>query len=255
MTDRAVLLADLADAINALTRPRRETEYVERVTARTTESRNGKIRKRRVRERVGHTVTFPPLLDELREAAVPGSNSDGPAVSGGFESRPSAELEPVAVLREIVTDATAWARTFRLSTVSLPRLLSSLVSAQHDDEQLTTLTAQAERWVLRAKQATGHEAAPVTLNHPCPMCGRRSALVISGDLTTAKCSRCQTRWTVDNIGLLAEMLRANEQQETMTQTRCYWRTCTRVGPHDEHLDQDSGRTWRDYCDVPIAVGE
>ncbi|WP_375490240.1 hypothetical protein [uncultured Jatrophihabitans sp.] len=253
MTDRQSLLIDLSEAINQLTRPRRHTETIEDIVTDIVVSRTGKQRGRRRKIRRQHTTTLPPLLDELRDASRPGSGSDQPGSSGGFESRPSAELEPLSVLREIIDDATRWARTLRVDRSDLPAMLSALVSAPHDDSQLTMLAMQAERWVHRAKQATGHEPLPVTLNQACPICGKRSALVVSGDLDAAKCSRCGARWTTDTIALLTEMLKANEG-ETMTAQRCYWRHCSRVGVHDEHLDQNTGRTWRDYCDVPQPVG-
>jgi hypothetical protein len=108
--------------------------------------------------------------------------------------------------------------------------------------QLAEMTAQASRWVRKARIATGFEPAPVTLNHPCPYCMRRHALVIAGDLQSAKCTRCKTTWSPDTIGLLAEMLQTNETQETAAAVRCWMADCTRRGPHDVHQDE-RGRHW------------
>lgn len=244
---RRELLIDLADAINELTEPRRNVEYLEASVTRTVTTRSGKIRAKRTRERRKHSVTLPALLDELRSAAIPGSGDVGAAI-GGFESRPSAELEPLAVFREIDHDAGFWARTFRIEGADLADVLHSLVSAPHDEAQLAAITRQAVRWVHRARLATGHEPLPITLNEPCPYCLRRHALVIAGDLQSAKCTRCSTRWSPDTIGLLADMLRTNETQETAAAVPCWMPDCTRVGVHDEHQD-GRGRTWGDTCEI------
>lgn len=244
---RSDMLADLADAINELTEPRQNVEIMEASVTKTITTRSGKIRAKRTRERRKHTVTLPGLLDELRSAAIPGSGEGG-AATGGFESRPSAELEPLSVLREIDHDAGYWSRRFAIERDTLADTLHALVSAPHDDEQLATITRQASRWVHRARLATGHEPLPITLNEPCPYCFRRHALVIAGDLRSAKCTRCFTRWSPDTIGLLADMLRTSETQETATAVRCWMGDCTRVGVHDEHQD-DHGHTWGDACEV------
>lgn len=253
MSERRQLLIDLADAINELTEPRQNVEYLEASVTRTVVSRSGKIRAKRTRERRKHTVTLPALLDELRSAAIPGSG-DGSLAAAAFESRPSAELEPVSVLREIDHDAGFWARTFAIERGTLTGVLHALVSAPHDDAQLAEITRQAVRWVHRARLATGHEPLPITLNEPCPYCLRRHALVIAGDLRSAKCSRCLTRWDPNTIGLLADMLRTNETQETAAAVPCWMPDCTKAGPHDTHED-GRGRTWGDTCEINPAVGQ
>lgn len=245
---RAVLLADLADHINQLTRPRQHHEYVEETVTRTITTRNGKTRVARTRERRKHTTTLPPLLDELRDAAMPGSSELGSS-SSGFESRPPAELGPVSVLREIVDDAGYWCRVFRIERDTLAKTLQALVGARHDDEQLTIIVSQAERWVRRARQATGHDPAPRHLNQKCPLCGRK-ALTVSGELDAARCQHCGANWTTATIGLLTEMIRYNQQQETMTEVAavCWMPDCRVRGPHVVHAD-NAGRTWRDTCEV------
>lgn len=248
-------LMDLADSIRELTEPRHHTEYVE-LTVVETVTRRGRTRERRRRERRAHIIELPGLLQALAQAARPGSSDASGTAAGGFESRPSAELEPLSVLREITDDMGFWARTFSIERVTLAGNLSALVSAPHDDPQLEHIANQARRWVRRARMATGFDPAPMTLSEPCPYCHRRHALTISGDMQRARCNRCGVDWTPDTIGLLADMLRANETQETMTDPRCVWPQCPHRGPHDVHQD-GYGRTFPDRCDVPtpIASGE
>lgn len=256
MTSRSLNLIDLADAIRSLTQPSQHTEYIE---ATVIEPPAGRRRTtKRTRQRRPHTTTQPGLLEALHRAAVPGAAGDAGVSSGGFESRPSAELEPLSVLREIADDAGFWARTFGIEQPTLALTLSALVSAPTDDRQLELITHQADRWVRRARIAIGLDPAPVTLNEPCPYCMRRHALVISGDLRSAKCSRCGTSWSPNTIGLLADMLRTSETQETAAAVRCWMADCTERGGHELHRDT-RGRTWRreDRCvdaeGVPVRV--
>ena len=248
MKTRNDLLADLADAVRELTEPRNHTEYREVTVSETVTARkSGKQRTRRTKQRRPHVVTLPGLLDSLRSAAVPGSSEAGSS-GGSFESRPSAELEPLAVLREIIDDVGFWMRTFDIDRPTLAKCCSALVSAPHDDEQLARIATQARRWVKRARLATGFDPAPVTIAAPCVYCGKRG-LVIAGDHQSARCTRCLVTWTPDTIGLLADMLRANETQETLALERCWQGECGVYGAHEQHRDS-RGRTWRDTCDVP-----
>lgn len=256
---RQSLLIDLADAVRELTEPSRHVEYLEHAVTRTVTTRSGKIRAKRTRERRRHATTLPPLLDELHTAAVPGSGEDGASTSAAFESRPAAELDPVSVLREITDDLGFWVRTFAIERKDLVGNLRALVSAPADDAQLERIASQASRWVRLARVATGRDPLPITLADPCPYCFRRNSLVIAGDLARAKCIRCGTRWNPDTIGLLADMLRKSETQETVADVRCWMADCARRGAHDEHRDE-RGRTWQrqDRCvdlDGRPAVGQ
>lgn len=249
MQSRSELLTELADAVNELTRPRQTTTFVEHSVTRTVTTRSGKQRAKRTRERRRHTVTLPSLVTELGNAAVPGAAGTSGAPAGGFESRPAAELDPVSTLREITDEASFWIRVFRIEPSSLKEALSALVSAPHDDEQLALIARQAKRWVHRARVATGLEPPPITIQDPCPYCMRRNTLVITGDLASARCYRCGTRWSPDTIGLLADMLRANATQETAAAVPCWMPDCVRVGVHEEHED-GRGHIWGNLCAVP-----
>lgn len=249
---RAELLADLADAVNELVEPRHHTEMLIKTVIESIDVNGGRRRKaKRTRQRQRHTVTLPALLESLRSASVPGSSDSG-AGSGSFESRPAAELEALGVIRDIADDAATYAKVLGLKRSTLDSTLRALVGAHHSDEQLRNLVRDANRWVKRARIATGFDAAPITLGDACPACLRRNCLTITGDLEQAVCARCGTEWGHDTIGQLAELLRANQTQPTMTEPRCVWPTCPHTGPHDVHQD-GAGRTFRDRCDVPEAM--
>lgn len=248
---RPQLLTDLADAVTELVEPRHHTEYLIKTVTTSVDANGGRRRKaKRTRQRERHTVTLPGLLQSLSNAVVPGASISGAGSSGGFESRPAAELEAVAILRDIARDAQRWGKDLGLTrTATVAGTLRSLVSAPHTDEQLRALARDADRWVKRARIATGFDAAPITLGDPCPACGRRNALTITGDLEKATCDRCGTWWDHDTIGQLAELLRANQTQETAVTVRCVWPNCPHMGVHDVHQD-GRGRTFTDRCDVP-----
>src|SRR5438874_1120773 len=107
------MVADLADAVNELTEPRHHVETLE-ITITETEVTGRRRKAKRTRQRRKHIVELPSLLESLTEAMVPGATGD-PATMGGFESRPSAELEPVNVVRMIRSEATTWCRALRIS--------------------------------------------------------------------------------------------------------------------------------------------
>jgi hypothetical protein len=249
---RADNLTDLADAVRQLTQPRHHVEYLEETVTEERATSNGRRKAKRTRRRRAHHTNQPALLDALADAMIPGATGE-PGAPAGFESRPAAELEPAAVLRGIRDDATRWARHLGLPRDTLPGTLTGLVGARHTDDQLANITDDARGWVRRARLACGIDDPPVTLADPCPYCQRRNCLVITGDLTAARCTRCGVTWNVDTIGLLADMVRANQERETMADLtgRCWMPDCTLRGPHARHQD-GRGRSWGDSCD--IAVG-
>jgi hypothetical protein len=236
---RGDMLADLAAAVNELVEPRHHVETYE------TEIDKG-TRRRRTRRR--HLITLPGLLRSLVDAMEPGATGEIGAPAG-YESRPAAELEPANVHRMITDQSAIWCRAFGIQRETLSGRLRALVGARHTDIQLDTLTHEVQYWVRRARLATGWDAAPFTLNQPCPYCWAKNKLTITGDLEKARCGACGREWDEQTIGLLGAMLTANETQETMTAVvRCGWDDCYRIGDHDVH-DRGDGRTWRDSCDV------
>lgn len=247
---RGAMLADLADAVNELVEPRHHTEYFEQNVTDTTTTRRGRTRTRTRKMRRPHAVTFPGLLESLRQASVPGA-ADTAGGTGSFESRPSAELEPTSVLRSIRDDVQRYAHALKVQRKkgdTIEKTLRALVSTNASDTVLDNLVADARSWVKLARMATGFDPAPITLNQPCPYCMRRHALVVTGDLAAARCQRCGTRWDHDTIGLLADMLATNEDRETVADVACWMPECCRRGVHDEHED-GRGHTWRDTCRI------
>jgi len=238
---RQDMLADLADLVRELTEPRTSTEYRETVKI------DG---QKRTRVREPHTITMPGLLQSLMNALEPGVTGELIGTAS-FESRPSADLEPLRVWRLIQTGTSEWCTQLGIKRHTLTGALSGLVSATHTDSQLETIAYQVASWVKAARLATGWDAEPFTLNQHCPYCWAKNQITVTGDLEHARCGRCKTEWTHDTIGLLGQMLTNNQTQETLALQSCDWPDCYRAGQHDEHWTKD-GRTWRDTCDVETA---
>jgi hypothetical protein len=240
--NRPEMLANLADDIRELTQQRTHTEY------RETTKTDG---QKRTRIRQPHTITMPSLLHSLEAALEPGITGELIGTAN-FESRPSADLEPLHVWRTIRDETRHWCWTLDYHRTTLAEQLSGLVSAHHTDTQLELITSDANRWVRQARIATGWDPAPFVLDQRCPYCQSKNQLQVTGDLEHATCRRCNTQWGHDTIGLLGQMLRTNTQQETATPIPCPWEACYRQGPHTDHWTRD-GKTWRDTCDLTEAT--
>lgn len=195
-----------------------------------------------------HVTTHPGLLQALEEAACPGrgEQQDG----GGFESRPAASIPAVTLLRQVRDGTARWAGKLGCRRPTLARSLSALVGARHTDVQLDNLRADVVSWQRRAEVVVGWVDPPLTLNQSCPTCGKKHTLVVTGDLRSAVCSYCGTGWDENTIGILGQMLTANQTVETMTRFTvcgdpgegseyCY----LSEGHSAEHRDQ-FGRWWR-----------
>lgn len=234
---RGDLLADLADHINELTEIRHHAEIRE-----VTEVFGDK--RKRVRKR--HIITMPCLLQSLAEAMSPATTGD--TTAAGYESRPPAALEPINVMLLIRTELSVWCSILGVrGRKTLHGKLKALVSAAHTDQQLTLLEREANNWVRRAKLATGWEAESFSLNQACPNCGRKHAISVTADLQWAVCKRCTTAWDPNTIGLLSQMLLANETKETLAVGRCYDLNgadeCYLVAAHLGEHRNSTGRHW------------
>lgn len=207
-SDRGAMLAELAGVITEFLEPRHHAEIYETVKV-TPKGTRTTVRQR-------HITTHPGLLIALHQAAEPAAT--GELGSSSFESKPSADLQAVAVLDEIRRAVTVWAGVLGIQSRSLSICMSALVSARHTDNQLETILGEAKAWRRRARYATGFDPLPMTLNDPCPYCWRKNSLMIGGDLTWARCSRCGRAWDEMTIGLLGVMLEQNQQRETLAES-------------------------------------
>lgn len=198
----------LADAIDALTRPRTHREPYTILTGAATPIQRH------------HVTEVASLLDQLAALVEPsGSTGAGHRVPA---SNPAARLEAIDTLMQIDTEATHWAtllgirERFQLAE-TLRSLVGGMTSMDADDGDRVKLAKNAETWVTWAMVATGWEIPAFRPDNTCPLCAERGTLRIRvGDGTArAACLGCRQTWEWDSIGLLAEHIRLENGEEAL----------------------------------------
>lgn len=193
----SVLLGRIADRVRDLTEPvtTRQTQWVRSADGLRLEP-------------AVHTVEHPPLVVQL-EFAVAGSTA-GASSSGGFESRPAANLEPLDALMVMRREVGAWVRIgLREHPGALAVDLARLSSRAHefDDDDQHALDRDVLRWWVRARIATTWDAAPLKVFVPCTVCGVRGKIRVTLDPLAAACIECESAWDNTTIGILGEHIR------------------------------------------------
>lgn len=198
----------------------------------------------KTRSILGHVTTVPALIDQLL--------ADDPSVSGTGDlagtqatSRPTARIEALDTVMLIDDEAGRW--IIRLGgqvprdlinpvtlltivgsgTLLRLRRLHGLYPATEDcghghrkddvDGWCCTrghLEHDVRRWWHQARIITGWDMAAWVPNNTCPVCDERRKLRIR--LDSAMCVECRTVWTSDQLGLLAEHVRAENREEGET---------------------------------------
>lgn len=208
MTDDLTVL--LTEAVNDLTRSRTHREPVMRY-------------EHGCWTRTHHLSNTPSLLEQLRHAIEPGGTGDtGRGVPG---SRPTARLDAIDTLIRIEASVAAWLtlRCLQPLRLTVEDNLRALVgcAADLDDPVRWDLTREARRWVTWARVTTGWEVPAFRPDNTCPLCARRGGLRVragdgvSSSEASATCVECGETWTTDTIGLLAEHIRSENQDEPM----------------------------------------
>ena len=238
------MLTELASIVREFTEPRHQSVPVE-----TRDNRARLIRRI-------HRTTLPPLLTALRMAARPADLNTG-HMSGSFVSQPAANLTAVSALRQITDECALWCQRLEVVAPTIEAQMGEQVSALSRRAgagavlQLELVLTAFRQWHLVARVACAEEDPPRTLNQQCPACFRRNVMVMRGDGSHVRCTRCLTTWDETQVGLLSAMLAANRQHGTLPETvaRCELRECTRYGEHEWHADH-RGRTWPSGTEAP-----
>lgn len=198
--DRLELLAAQATALAA---PFRSEAVYER--------RNPRSHRR---EQVSWGLTVPSLLDQVTAAVVPSPARDDIFVAMPYASRAPAAVEALACLERVAGRVYGW-----LQAAGVPgrgRLADEVravvgIATALDDRRLGLLAADVADWHRRCRVLTGWDPPAAHPSAGCPLCGRRG-LWIRLDTHHAGCSRCGAGWTPANIGLLADYLRAGQDE-------------------------------------------
>lgn len=183
---------DLADMVDELTRSHPHRERY---------NRDDRGRRNRTRSRY-HVTKMPSLLDQL-EHARPLTGMD--TRSGGYESRPTANLEALDAYHRIHTESARLLHQRHQPTggTTTDRVRRLHPIALTDPDAATAI----RRWWAQARVLTGWDTRPWRPDNTCPMCGELRSLRIRWHDEVALCVHCDETWDPTNIGLLAEHIR------------------------------------------------
>lgn len=221
---------DIHDMVTQLTRTHRHNETY--VLTRGNETWSAR-----------HTTTVPSLVHQLLGATPAGSRDE--AGPGGAKSKPAARIEAIDTLMLIDDEAARWVRRLgeddpgdrldnhgKVIPGSGTIACITLVHALHPGQTWCGRSAahrtdagrpdccpqhqiehDVRRWWHQARIVSGWDSPAWRPDNTCPVCEQRQALRVSLVNQTAVCVECRTVWGSDEIGLLAEHIRA-ENAET-----------------------------------------
>lgn len=214
---------DIHDLYNALTRT---TTHRERYTTHIGGTEYSKH----------HITSVPALVLQLIEASPSGSGEMTGSEAG--KSRPAARIEAIDTLMLIDHEAAAWLRRLGhndpantldhngtpnpgTGTIACLNALHAALASikacerpkprRYDDGFCCTyhhIEADTVRWWRSARIVSGYDSPAWRPDNTCPWCETRRSLRINLGTESALCIECRCLWGPENIGLLAEHIRA-----------------------------------------------
>jgi hypothetical protein len=232
---------DVHDMVNELTRDHGHRQ-------RYTVSDKGTIWNR------AHITDVPALVNQLL-GATPGGSKDE-AGAGAAKSKPAARIEAIDTLMLIDDEAARWIRRLGhddpgdkldpttkrpisgSGTIACIQLLHGLHASTETCGRTTptkspggrptcctrhTIEHDIRRWWQQARIITGWDTASYRPFNTCPVCEHRGGLRINVVIQAGFCVECRSVWSADDIGLLAEHIRAeNGEDADVTRPREPW---------------------------------
>jgi hypothetical protein len=174
-----------------------------------------------------HITQVPPLITQLAQAN-PASTGAG---AGKPASRPAANIEALDTLIHIDLAAARWVRELGEddpgTTIACISKLHGLAASAHhcghskatiENRKATCCTVHQierdiRRWWTQARIVSGWDTPAWAPNNTCPMCSERRTLRIRSDDQTAMCVGCRETWDRGNIGLLADHVRLENDDD------------------------------------------
>lgn len=159
-------------------------------------------------QRRTHSLTHPPLLDELQHnttTAKAGASAD--YTHGDARSKPAGRLDAVALLQRIDRQADSIAKTIGSRRIgTLAQRLSSISGtiADHDPDTTAWALSKVRGWVIGAQVITGWDVPPYVPDVPCGVedCEKRGSIRIRLEEQVAYCVECGTHWGPEQINQL-----------------------------------------------------
>ncbi len=196
--DYAAEIAELADE---LCDPR---QHVEMVPGGWTKSRN-KAKPTR------HVVVLPGLIQQLYDAALDPAAALMEGAGGKPKSRPPFAVEIFSTYDDIVKGAMRWVHAVRAEPRdTVQSNIRARVGLVHklDIDTAEALFLELRTWRRWCATMTGWDRPPFRPRICCPECESKGSIWINGDKMLAYCKECQAHWEGDQIGDLAELVRA-----------------------------------------------
>lgn len=172
-----------------------------------------------------HLTSVPSLIDQLQQATA---SSTGEGGAGGYASRPAAHLESLDTLIHIDLAAGRWIRDLgeddhHTDTKATVRQLHALHASaptctrahagRGDCCTAHAIEADVRRWWTQARIVTGWDSPAWRPDNTCPACTKRGTLRVRFAAQAGLCIDCRTTWGPDVIGLLADHIRLENQDE------------------------------------------
>lgn len=170
------------------------------------------------------TTTHPPLIAQVWGSVSP-SGQGGEVGSTTPSSKPSASLDSIDAAAHIDYQVGRWleylgADTHR-DTIGAVRLLYSLTPDLYRCDQDPAngccdyhgVSKAIRTWWIRARVLTGWESPAWKPDATCPMCGERRTVSVRWSSEVATCTACYESWDSETIGLLAEHIRLEAEED------------------------------------------
>lgn len=139
-----------------------------------------------------HTVTHPPLLDQI-EQTVTGTTTGGQVYHSAYGSKPAGRLDCLAYLHRLDHQSRDLATRHHIEPDQpLRNRLLGLSAAIGDRPH-----HQVKSWWATARVLTQHDSPPFAPNVPCPECDMRGSLRVRFDPKVATCVECHGVWDED----------------------------------------------------------
>lgn len=156
------------------------------------------------------TIEHPPLIEQLHDSIV-GSTAGVNASAGGFESRPTLNIEALDALVQIERESRFWveAITNEPAAMSVVQLVDTLAEkvTLFDRDDLRSIDQDVLKMWGRARIVTTWDSEPLKPHAPCMNCDVRGKLRVDVVANVAACLHCGAAWDQTTIGILGEHIR------------------------------------------------
>ncbi len=174
-----------------------------------------------------HITQQPPLIDQV--LGTVGTRGQGGEIgTTAPTSKPTANLDAIDCGIRIDLAAARWIRDLGEDdpgdTIACVLQLHGLTASVHRCTRTTgrrgldcctwhAIEVDVRSWWIQARVLSGWETASRRLDGTCPLCGVRGDVRVRYSSGVGTCMACHEVWGPDTIGLLADHMRAEAEEE------------------------------------------